>query len=223
MKKLIVAIAGVLVIVAAVVWWRGGASAVNTLLPQESRKVAVTTASINEDAEYYSIQAEYPQFGIPALDGEIRGAVEVAVAGLKAQPANPSPHGIKNEFSSTFDSVYIGPDIVSVRLLLSQYTGGAHGLSVAVGVNYDRANKKLLTLDDALALTGKTLEQVSASALAQLNERYSEVQFPDGAAPAPENYAAFTVDAENVTFTFQQYQVEAYALGMPQVVIPRVR
>lgn len=221
MKRVIVVALGVCIIAAAIVAWRIGG--IRAAVPQGGGKVAVTTASINEEAENYSIQAEYPQFGIPALDAEIRGAVEAAAAELKAQSLEPSPASAKNEFTSTFDSVYIGPDIVSVRLLLSQYTGGAHGLSVAVGVNYDRTEKKLLTFDDALAHTGKTLKQVSERALAQLKERYGEVQFPEGAAPAPENYTAFTMDAENVTFTFQQYQVQAYALGMPQITVPRVR
>jgi len=185
---------------------------------------SVATSTIADETDVYKIHADYPVFGVPDLDATIKGAIEASVASLKAEPANPSPNNIKNEFVSTFDSIYDGKDYASVRLILYQYTGGAHGISVAAGVTYDRAKGEMLSLDDVLLLTGKTLPEISDIAKQQLTEKLGENGvWPEGAAPSPENFAAFTVNEEAVTFTFQQYQVAPYSSGMPQVIVPRVQ
>lgn len=185
---------------------------------------AVATSTIASETDTYKIRADYPVFGISDIDATIRGAVEAGVASFEKEPANPSPNDIKNEFVTTFDSVYDGKDYASVRLILYQYTGGAHGISVAAGVTYDRAKGELLTLDDALVLIGTTLPELSEIALQQLTERLGEDGlWPEGVAPSPENFAVFTVNEDAVVFTFQHYQVAPYASGMPQVVVPRVQ
>ena len=185
--------------------------------------IAVSTSTIQTETPIYSIKADYPVFGIPALDSQIVDAVNVGVADIEGTPPNPSPNHIKNEFSSTYDSVYTDASIASARLLLSEYTGGAHDITVATGVNYDRSTGAFLTLGDALALTGDTLDQVSAIAKSQLIKRYGSVAFPKGLAATSTNYSAFTIDKDSVTFTIQEYQAEPYSDGMPQIVIPRIR
>jgi len=185
--------------------------------------ISVSTSTITDETSVYSIHADYPVFGIPALDAKIKQTIDTGIADIKSTDANPSPNNIQNEFESTFDDVYIGDDIVSVKLLLSQYTGGAHNNSIAIGINYDRATGTFLTLDQALSLTGKTLSEVSELAKSSLTSDFESVQFPEGAAPTPDNYSTFVINKNSVTFIFQEYQVEAYAAGQPEVSIPRIK
>ena len=185
--------------------------------------ISVATSTIQSETPIYSIKADYPVFGIPDLDSQILEAVNVGVSNIEGTPANPSPNGIKNEFISSYDSVYTDANIASARLILSEYTGGAHNISVAVGFNYDRKAEKLLTLDDALAFTGDSLAQVATLAKTQLTKQFGAVQFPEGLDPTPENFATFVVNKDSVIFTIQEYQAEPFSDGMPEIVIPRVR
>jgi hypothetical protein len=184
--------------------------------------ITVATSTIQTNAATYTIHADYPVFGIPTLDDAILGAVHVGVASIEGAPANPSPNNIKNTFTGTFDSVYTDVQIASARVLLSEYTGGAHNISVAATFNYNRQTSAFLTLSDVLHFTGLSLDQLSADAKSQLIAKYGSVQFPEGIAATSTNFAAFTVDKQNVTFTLQEYQAEPYSDGMPQVVVPRV-
>jgi hypothetical protein len=193
-----------------------------SLVPGSSGAITVSTSTIQADTAIYTIHADYPVFGITDLDEAILGAVHVGVADIEGTPANPSPNDIKNTFTSTFDSVYTDPDIASARVILSEYTGGAHNISVAATFNYNRQTHSFFTLGDVLHMTGLSLRQLSADAQTQLTAKYGSVQFPDGIAATSTNFAAFTIDKDNVTFTLQEYQAEPYSDGMPQVVVPRV-
>ncbi len=215
----------------------GLAYAIYTQAPRVSP--ALQTASITEhtggtevktDVVYgstpaYKIEVHYPVFGIPAVDAKIKSTVDTAVNAFKQYPPNPpemsSP---QNEFVGSFDSAYVGPDVVSVALTFSEYTGGAHSNNAIFGVNIDPRTGKELTLDDALALTGKTLQQVSAESLAQLKAKFgADIIFPEGADPKPANYAVFLVGKDKVTFVFNVYQVAPYAAGPQYVEFPRIK
>jgi len=185
--------------------------------------ISLSTSTVSEETPIYVIDAVYPVFGIPALDAKIKANVDAGISEIKDMEANPSPNSIQNTFESTFDSVYIGPDVVSVKLILSDYTGGAHNNSVALGLNYDRSTGQFLKLDDALSLIGKDLQQVSDIASAKLTEEFGQVQFEEGVAPTPQNYATFVVGKKSVRFIFQEYQVEAFAAGQPEIEIARVK
>ncbi len=184
---------------------------------------AMRVATEFDDTAAYRVEARYPQFDNPLVDAKIKAVVDTAVAEFKTIPPNP-PGGAtpKNEFTGLFDAVYAGDDIVSVKLLFSQDTGGAHPNTVAVGVNVDPKTGRSLTLDDALALTGMTLEQVAAQSLAQLKTKLGfDLISPQGADPKPENYNTFLIGASTVTFVFQSYQVAPYSSGMQEVSFPR--
>lgn len=187
-----------------------------------SGSVQMTTAKIQENSATYTIDVQYPQFGIPAIDSQITKAVGDTVAEFKGLPPNPPDSATpQNEFTGSFDSVYVGPDVVSVKLILSQYTGGAHSITLVSGVNYDRATGRLLLLGDVLRLIGKSVGQVSAEATAQLKVKLGDAMFEDGANTNPENFSSFVISADKVTFIFQQYQVAAYAAGVQEVSFPR--
>lgn len=188
-----------------------------------SSEVTIQEKVVTESTDTYKIDAHYPQFGIPAVDEKVQAVVENALREFRAYPANPRDSSApQNELVSSYNSVYIGPDIASVALSISEYTGGAHGNTVIIGVNVDRATGRELSLDDALALIGQTLPQVSDESLSQLRATLGEdLTFPEGADAKAENYGTFLVSEDRVTFVFNNYQVAPYAAGQQSVEFAR--
>ncbi len=173
--------------------------------------------------DVYGIEVHYPQFDIASVDAKIQAVVDKVVAEFKTYPQNPHDSSVPvNELTGSFDSVYIGADIVSAALSISEYTGGVHPNTVTIGVNVDRATGRELSLDDVLAMIGKTLSQVAAGSLAQLNAKFEgHVPFPEGAEAKAENYSTFLVGKNAVKFIFNDYQVASHADGPQETSFPR--
>ena len=187
-------------------------------------EVEITTATVAEETGTYVLNVQYPQFGIAAIDADIKSKVDAALAEFRAYPPNPPESAVaKNELTGTYEDIYVGPDVISVKLILSQYTGGAHPLTLFSGLNYDRATGRQLLQSDAFAMIGLTVEEVSAQANAELQTKLGDAFFADGASADPENFSSFIVSKEAVTFIFQEYQVAPYAAGPQEVSFPKVR
>ncbi len=190
----------------------------------EHSDAEIQVAEINESTDTYSIKAKYPQFGMPLIDAQIKADVEDAIAELKSMPANPPESATpKNSFDGSFSNAYVGPDVISVQLVLSQYTGGAHPLSLISGVNFDRVTGRRLALEDALRMIDLTVEEVSVKVTTELQAKLGEAFFPEGATTNPENFSSFSISKDTVTFIFQQYQVGPYAAGPQEVSFERKR
>lgn len=194
-----------------------------TVVPVDSSLgAAVKTETTHDESKTYLVDVTYPQFGIPSVDADIKAKVDAAVAEFKAIPPNPPESATpQNEFTGTFENVYVGPDVVSVKLVLSQYTGGAHPMTIFSGVNYDRATGRQLLEQDAFEMIGLTVGQVSAQATAELKRKLGDSMFEEGANSNPENFSSFIISANTVTFIFQPYQVAAYAAGPQEVSFER--
>ena len=187
---------------------------------------SVHTRTIEEEERGYTVDAKYPQFGTSSIDAQIKTTVQDAIAEFKKfgtdTPPFPDHPEVKNTFTAEFDSAYVGKDVVSVRLTISEYTGGAHGNMSSIGMNFDRVNGKRLTLDSALKLIGKTLPQLSQAASAELKQRLGDAFIlPGGASAKPGNFDAFLITADDVIFIFQEYQVAAFVEGQTQISYPR--
>lgn len=184
--------------------------------------VLVTTAYARNETPEYLIDVQYPQFGIPTIDEKIGKIVNDIITEFKTLPPNPPDmNSPQNELTARFDSAYVGPDIVSVKLIISEYSGGAHPNSLFSGLNFDRASGRQLLQGDAFKMIGLTAQQVSVAATAQLKERLGDTMFEEGANSNPENFSSFIISADKVTFIFQPYQVAAYAAGPQEVSFER--
>lgn len=192
--------------------------------PQEiASSASLTTETISEDSATYTIDVKYPQFGFASIDANIKAKIDAAVSELKAVPPNPPESATpKNEFNGTFEDVYIAGDVISVALVLSQYTGGAHPMTIVSGMNYDPRTGKQLLQEDAFGMIGKTAAEVSVEATAQLKAKLGDAFFEEGANSNPENFSSFLVSENGVTFIFQQYQVGPYSAGVQEVSFSRV-
>lgn len=193
--------------------------------PAREAGISWMLSKYGEEGDTYTFDISEPVFTIPAINAEIEKVIDRAVSEIKELPANPPESAAgKHEFIVRVGAIYASPDIVSTELLLWQYTGGAHGLPVTVGVNVNPETGAVLTLDDALLMIGKTLDEVSQVSLSELGKVLGEdVIFPEGAAPKPENFSTFVVNETSVTFVFQVYQVAAYSAGVQKVSFERVR
>lgn len=220
-------------IMAAIVVVLGGGYALYrglTRLPAVSQilpGIQVATAAEREKTDTYIIDAKYPQFGIPAIDAEIKERIGLSIDAFKkdAQEAGPPPaDAFPYEFQSAFESVYVGEDVISAKIVASSYLGGAHPLAIVNALNFNRQSGRSLTLNDALAMVGLTLEDVAAEAKRQLGEKLgADLISPEGADSLPENYSTFFVSGDKVTFVFQPYQVAPYAAGAQEVSFTRVQ
>ncbi len=223
------------VIIAVVLLLIGGGYALyKKTLPRVSadrevtQNAQITTATEKAETDTYTIDAQYPQFGIPSIDAEIKRLVELSISTFKSDVASgPPPPGsavTQYEFISRFDSVYVGADVVSAKLVVSTYMGGAHGMATINGLNFDRTTGRRLTPDDGFRMIGLTIEEVAAKAKKELQEKLgTDIIAPEGADPTAENYSTFLVNADKVTFVFQPYQVAPYAAGPQEVSFTRVR
>ena len=227
MKVFLIGLGSVLVL--GLLAWAVMFSAIPSPVQTAVKVVSVSTSTLQESAQGYTIKIDYPHVGIPAIDSQIKKSVEDAAAEFKtlAQPdqsAGSKVGGLpQNSFDGTFESVYVGPDVVSAVLILSQYTGGAHPLTILSGVNFERTTGRKLLLDDALKLIGKSTEQVSAEVTAQLIAKFGQGFFAEGANTNPENFSSFVISADSVTFIFQQYQVAAYVAGPQKISFTRIK
>lgn len=202
-----------------------------TVTEDESTEPDVLAAELSlvrlqDYGQEYSIEVDYPQLGLP-LDSQLRNLVETDAAELKkfAQSNPPRSTGASGSYSLTggLTKAYLGSDIVSVGLVLRHYLGGAHGAAFAHGFTFDLKANREVTLDDALQMIDMSLEDLSSKAIAQLRTKpwFSPDFNPQGIAPDPKNFQTFTVTGDSVTFTFQEYQVGPYAIGLVEVSFPR--
>lgn len=211
-------VAGILLVVAVLgfVAYRTSQRSAPVVAPD----ALVNTVTKQEVGETYEIDATYPRFGIAPLDLYIAEAELRAIQEVIDAPA--ALEGQKNSFESDFRDVYIGPDFISVKLVLSQYMGGAHPMTIVSGVNYSVASSSIMSLHDVLPLTGLSIEELSEQSTARLEETLGENLFAEGANTNPENFSSFSISTSTVTFIFQPYQVAAYAAGVQEVAFPRI-
>ena len=68
--------------------------------------VEVTTATAQEQTDAYLIDVNYPQFGVSAVDADIKSKIDAAVGEFKDIPPNPPESATpQNEFTGTFENV----------------------------------------------------------------------------------------------------------------------
>ncbi len=121
--------------------------------------------------------------------------------------------------------------IVSVKMDVYQYTGGAHGSATVYTWNYDRKTGKILPITKLLA--PNDLSKVATKVRTALIKYYSDAGYDldtqwlaTGTNPKfPRNYGTYTVTLSplgkpaKVTVYFADYQVGPHAIGMPTVEI----
>ena len=129
MKRSIQYLIALLVVVAAAyilfVYGQQKPTTVDTATSTTAIVGQMTVVPVQESTDTYTIDATYPQFGIPSVDAAIKSTVDAGLNEFRSYPPNPPDSSTpKNSLIEKFDHVYQGPDVVSVSLLVSEDTGG---------------------------------------------------------------------------------------------------
>jgi hypothetical protein len=131
-------------------------------------------------------------------------------------------------YEVTSETARPGPNLLVARLTTYTFTGGAHGGQVLDVHTFDTTTGTELTLASVFKPGSNYLERFAAQApdllLTQVQDQGVSqddvAQWAQGYSPTAENYATWEPTADGIKITFAQYQLGAYALGMPQIVIP---
>lgn len=175
-----------------------------------------------------SIGVSYPEIaGEPAFNAAVLAEIRGRVNGVKHEAdidaKDPPPSGRRGSIGSTFSVTHTRSGIVSV--LISYGLDGSmsvHPWEEMTSYNYDLCNHRLVRLGDLFLPHSHYLSTLSKISIKSLEGgEYADTdKIRIGASPRLQNFATFTLDEENLTIYFQQYQVAAGAAGSTSVKIP---
>lgn len=124
------------------------------------------------------------------------------------------------DFNVSYETASNNANYISVLLKIYSFEGGAHGYTNLVSVNYDKKQKKFISIPD---IDGYSYENVSEICRADLKKQLAKdldvTWIDEGAAPTADNFNVFTYDGKTLTAYFEQYQVAPYAYGIQAVSI----
>lgn len=204
--------------------------------------------SINEENKEanYKITATYPKFsGIKnaeaqdlineTLKKDMQDNVEIIkndFTACKFDNLVPKPEW-QCEYNGGMDSfTTVNNKILSVKISNYQFSGGAHGGTNIYFLNFDLSTGKKIKWQDIFKKDSNYIEVLANYAKTDLTKQL--LQGPDqmsdedwvqrGTDQSDElnytNNIGFLDENKGLTIIFGQYQVAAYAVGMPEVIIP---
>lgn len=134
----------------------------------------------------------------------------------------PGGVGLSNDVN--YDVMLANDDLISISISDYTFMGGAHGGTSSHPINYDLKNNRELQLADIFEPNSDYLKIISEYAYSDLKSRVSEMSDDEwlrrGTAPEPDNYQSWNLTRKGLMFTFDQYQVAAYAAGPQTVIVP---
>ncbi len=134
----------------------------------------------------------------------------------KAPAAELPPH----TFNGGYEVVFANPDLVSVLFNYSIYQGGAHPNNLSAAFNYDLKRGAELKLADLFAPKSNYLKIVSEYCVKELKKLSTTSEVEAGAGPKLENFRSWNITPAGLKFSFDPYQVGAYAAGAHEVIVP---
>ena len=118
------------------------------------------------------------------------------------------------------------PDIISVRMIIYTYTGGAHGGKNYYNWNWSNRKKKFLSLDEVI--TSKQFATLITHTRDTLFERQKQGDEYDKhrkkhiqrGTSKKEDFKVWNLNQSGIVFVFPEYQVASYAAGSFEVYVP---
>jgi hypothetical protein len=197
----------------------------------------LTVAKKSEKAtgKGWSWSLTYPEVsGSPAataINGILTTAARNGVAQYEADAKSPDGPAADPDLAWTYEvtseTAEPAPGLLVARLTTYVYTGGAHGSQLLDVHTFDLRTGQDLSLASVFKPGSSYLERFAAEAPGLILDKLQDqgvseadvASWADGYGPKPENYATWEPTAAGVKITFAQYQLGAYALGMPEIVI----
>ncbi|MDR2893218.1 MAG: RsiV family protein [Deltaproteobacteria bacterium] len=178
------------------------------------------------DTDCFSIETHTPYLGLEAIDEQIRNWED----GLRAEAirefmANCASGARNNRLDLTYETSATFGNVVSVLLLPSMYTGGAHPITNVASLNFDTRSGKQLEYEDIFNNTEGLYEYLSDYAYRAMRPALGEFwgegeYFAGGLEAVPENFKYFTLTPEGLVLIFPHYQVAPYSAGIQSCLVP---
>lgn len=110
--------------------------------------------------------------------------------------------------------------LVSIKFTISTYNiGAAHPFSYSSTLNYNLETERILQLEELFLPESDYLGVLSEQSILIISED-GYMDWPEGAAPEPDNYRNWNITPEGILISFDPYQVAAYAAGPQQALVP---
>jgi len=199
------------------------------------------TMTDSGDDPAYSLEITYPKLTqgnakqITACNAFIRSLIDEVTADFldSIQPVDDAVDleayglGTENTLIGSYTEYFLDNSYISIKLEFSvYYAGGAHPGTIIRVVNYDLDRSQEVTLSSLFKPASNYLTLLSAQSKELLIEILGESTWEDGSpwadgvAPQADNFKDFTVAADGLHITFDEYQVASYAMGRPEITIP---
>lgn len=127
--------------------------------------------------------------------------------------------------SLTAEWARLDSNVVSLRVVYSDYTGGAHGMYAYAGETYDVKTGKLLYLSDIIKDVEGFYPLAVDYLIDALYAEYEDALFSDysnwvAEIVVPENEPNWYLTASGIVISFSPYEVGPYAMGAPEITLP---
>ena len=200
------------------------------------------TVSIDEKLEYLETEIKYPQFEkFPDLNKRISNLINSEWKNFKSYSKqdwyrtaelNERGKGKLNPYSYNVTCKVTGnKQIVSVLIETWVFSGGAHGNTSLIALNYDIASGKYLNITQVSEMTYNQISEICRNKLYKDLIDSDKTGMPPsekdllrdmintGAFPQAGNFEIFTVDGSKITVWFEPYSVAPYSYGIQEIQI----
>ncbi len=208
---------------------------------QQAQEIIVEDKKITEEQNPLSIEVSHPFIaGADGFNAKVGALINAEIKNFKemslendaavkeTDPQSYAQYPREYDLKISYETGEVSEKIVSILFSVYSFTGGAHGNGYFTAVNYNIKENKEIVLADMFPGQSNYLKKVSDYCLTDLTRQMTERMgspesgwLQDGAGPNPENYQAFLIKPESITFYFAPYQVAAYAAGDFKVAMPR--
>lgn len=202
------------------------------------------TIDISENISYLKTKIKYPEFTkYSKLNRYISNTVNSNYKNFKSYSKNEwgqintinSHNDLETklppfEYNTTFE-VSKSDQVISVLLNTYIFTGGAHGNTTLISLNYNVKENKFINIVQASGLTIDEISSISRKYLTKkliddnkalkniADKDFMQEMINTGAFPQAGNFEIFCVDGKKVYVYFEPYSVAPYAYGIQKVQI----
>jgi len=189
-----------------------------TTVTTKLTSVNYTTEKIKDEQDKYIISISYPYFNIDFVDKNIKSFIDLSTTDFKNDIRNFEIfNNNKNTLDIFFEPYLVSSSTISLKFVVSVYTGGAHGNQIITTKNFDLSSKREVQLKD-LFKNDSYLNVISQKAITKFtNDKISDSQWLlEGAGPKYDNFKDFTysTNGQSFVFHFDPYQIAPYSSGL---------
>jgi Protein of unknown function (DUF3298) len=150
---------------------------------------------------------------------QINSFTDIVTENLDFQAENAQTFGY-NSMHLEYAPTNTERGIVSIHFTVSTYVmGAAHPFSYSSTLNYDLVQERTLQLEE-LFLPGSDYLGVLSTQCIQIISENGYMDWPEGAAPEPDNYRNWNITPDGILISFDPYQIAPYAAGPQQALVP---